>query len=368
MKTKFFLTPYETPEKANYQHLAVALAEGLKDLQIQFYGNIDYWFCLDSNEYLIKSAPENFEADIHVYSTLYFRSNSSFFFQDDKINVLLDASDGIFTPAQDPAFKRFNYILRTHYNRHFYYPDNVLPWAFGLTKRMINSSSAYTHLEKTIDILQNFRVDHSLRKYMIDHLNPRLSKYYDIREIITNSAGNVDPHSYWAQTGRRHDEKYFQLINSSRYTYVFGGDFQPKPLISSFYGPPHRLGHRLKRKVLNMLQIKSKYLVYLNQFDSWRLWEGFCSSTVPIHLDLKEYGCIMPIMPQNGVHYLGIEDANQLENFSEKLKALTNNKLCEIAENGRQWSLENYGPEATAKRFLKIVSRSETTGGSSIFT
>ena len=356
MDIKFFLSPYKKPAEANYQHLAVVLAEGFRERQITFYGNINYWFCLDQQEYLIKAEPNGFNADIHVYTTSYLAQVGQTNIQNNKVNVLLDASDGIFTEAQDSAYQEFDYILRTHYNQYFNYPDNVVPWAFGLTKRMIDSCGMYAQQPEKVGVLQNFRVDHSLRKHMIDHLNPLLNQFLEVQEIFTQVEGQSDKHSFWAQTGRRHHEEFFKLINSSKYTYVFGGELLPRSVEPHYYSAAFRLIYRIRKALFNKLNIQNRNYVLLNQFDSWRLWEGLCSSTVPIHLDLEEYGCVLPVMPQNWTHYAGVSDVKHLNQFSAKIRALTDKDLTDIADNGKQWCIDNYSPKVTATRFLSIVN------------
>jgi hypothetical protein len=54
------------------------------------------------------------------------------------ISVLIDSEDGFYTVA-DLYAKHFNFVLRSHYNSIHKYDNNVYPWAFGISERMINT-------------------------------------------------------------------------------------------------------------------------------------------------------------------------------------------------------------------------------------
>ena len=76
-------------------------------------------------------------------------------------------------------------------------------------------------------------------------------------------------------------------------------------------------------------------------------------------VDLEKYGCVLPIMPVNGKHYIGIDIKNV-----DKLEALLSENakmpkeaslLGEIAANGREFVLENYTPRKVAERLLDMI-------------
>jgi hypothetical protein len=72
-----------------------------------------------------------------------------------------------------------------------------------------------------------------------------------------------------------------------------------------------------------------------------------------VHVDFDKYGCQLPVMPQNKIHYLGI-DLDNLEDFEASIcdKAL----LEHIAENGKKFVLQHYSPEAVAGRLLQTLN------------
>ena len=114
MKILFHLEPYREPKMAHYQHAMLTIAEGLKELGVEFYGNIDYWYDLEDQEYTVQKAPEGFTPDVSIYSCWYVIRNKDTFLDKvnyDHINVLLDAQDGWETPVLWPIFDDFDLIL-----------------------------------------------------------------------------------------------------------------------------------------------------------------------------------------------------------------------------------------------------------------
>jgi hypothetical protein len=64
---------------------------------------------------------------------------------------------------------------------------------------------------------------------------------------------------------------------------------------------------------------------------------------------LEKYGCALPVMPQNGEHYLGIDIKHP-----EKIESFLKDKarLQAVAENGRNFVLEHYTPQKIVKYLL----------------
>ena len=59
-------------------------------------------------------------------------------------------------------------------------------------------------------------------------------------------------------------------------------------------------------------------------------------------------------MPENWRHYIGID----LDNIAEAVARIVKQPelLPQIAAEGRTWAIDNYGPKATARRFLATVA------------
>ena len=91
------------------------------------------------------------------------------------------------------------------------------------------------------------------------------------------------------------------------------------------------------------------------RWDLWRFWESMASGCLTVALDFNEYGFQLPVMLENGVHYVGL----RLDRLSEDLGMLTTDRhrLSEIAERGRHWVIAHYAPTPTALRFLSTVER-----------
>jgi hypothetical protein len=93
------------------------------------------------------------------------------------------------------------------------------------------------------------------------------------------------------------------------------------------------------------------------------LWEAWVAGCCVIHVDFEKYGCVLPVLPQNGEHYIGL-DINHIENFESLLppppdhKVLNSNLLAEIALNGKEFALNHYTPKKVAERLMNIVDLS----------
>jgi hypothetical protein len=367
MRIKIFAIPHGLPQ-STFQHEVISVAEGLRDLGIEYHGNADYWLEPERNAYLITEAPAGFDADVHVYGSSYLNKFPAEFSKIDynKINVFIDREDGLYGEYCNPAYSRFDLILRTHYNKKIKYSayhPNIQPWAFGLSKRIMNAVDASARAEAKEQVCMNFRISHDLRKMAVEKLNPLLEKRFAIINEITNNFGEakaekmdaVNKH-YYIETGFRHDPDYFRLLNSSLLTYAFGGFIFLKPFASNRIEKQLQLFTKLKLTILNAMgaDISSCYMI--DQYDSWRLWEAFYSNTCPIHMDFGDWGWKLPVMPKSKVHYLGVKGFD-FARSAEELLSLHKDDIKQIGHNGREWSKEHYSPAAVASRLLKLISQ-----------
>ena len=149
MRVFFFCVKPGSPDNTGYCHGSVALAEGLKALGVEVYGNVPYWqrtpdpasvlipferavlpddcdvVVVDSNHGINgESIP-----DVAKCQTRSFRS------------VYIDFQDGAITKTWDPELRGFDLILKMHANRRTRLPTNAQPWAFGLTERIIEAGA-----------------------------------------------------------------------------------------------------------------------------------------------------------------------------------------------------------------------------------
>ncbi len=151
----------------------------------------------------------------------------------------------------------------------------------------------------------------------------------------------------WEQTGKRHYPSYFKRLKDSHVSFAFGGYFSSafprsvtNPLLGKINGLITKLGVRTETVI---------------QYDSWRFWESLLAGCVTLHIDLAKYGAVMPVMPENWKHYVGID----LDDINGSIDAIKTNmhRFSEISKAGREWALKNYHPKLVAQRFLWIVQK-----------
>jgi hypothetical protein len=92
----------------------------------------------------------------------------------------------------------------------------------------------------------------------------------------------------------------------------------------------------------------------LHQWDSWRFWESLAAGCVTVHADFDACGFRCPAMPDNWTHYVGIDPSN-IDRDVDRLFSIQA-ELGSIAEAGKRWAIENYGPAAVARRFLSEIA------------
>ena len=355
----FFCCPQGPPEAARYQYGIIPLAEGLRKRGCPIYSNVDYWHLSPgSSDFLFpKTRDVSFEdCDIVVLNDRWFRYGNlmpSSFFQKRRnyLTAYVDCADGVFTRTFKPGWHKFDVVFKAHYNQRIRgIPTNVKPWAFGMTERILTATDAdqnWTTREPVF--LSNFRVEHPLRNAASEILHPMLS---DIFKIDNSTDGFVPPSEplalfEWERTGRRHNLTYYEKLKSSQAASCFGGKYA------------HRWATPVNfRKIFNRIE---KWMpcsaMALYQWDSFRFWETFAAGCLVFHVDLKQQGCLLPVMPRNGVEYIGVD----LKNPTKTREWILDVKpvFADIAYRGKQWALKNYSPSAMANRFLSELGYSE---------
>lgn len=352
MKVKFIVPDWHGTNYNAYFHTVLVLAEGCKGRGVEFYGNMDYWFDFETKEYLIKKSPKDFNADVHIYSAGYFDKEENFDTVDySKKNVAVDSGDGMFTHFQNPKFRDFTLILKNHFNSNYNYPENVKPWSFGLSKRMLEAVDKTRVTEQANEIMVNFRGNHTLRILAMKGFEGKFEGHYDLNsqvdkkvewsEIKGLSEVKSKEESYWLQTGQRHNENYFRRMNSTMFTMAFGGFVMLKPIRPYKNKFPYKQIY--KRQVLWPMARVNARRYFLYQYDSWRLWEAFYSNSIPVHLDFEEWGVELPAMPENGKHYIGVKNFD-FGACADHINAMSKSEVEKMALEGKKWAEENYSP------------------------
>ena len=289
---KFYITPVYPYGNDHYYHEIIVLAEGFRDLGFEVFGNTDYWFQPEKNEYLI-NGDINSKADIEIYDSRYIKSFAHLLFKKghkafnlDAINVLVDRNSWISPDWMiDDNYSIFDIILAGNLLHNVSYPKNVYPSAIGITYRQMEYIDRFTDPCSPESIIAyNFRVQHNLRKLILDNLKKRNNEIcYPLqakfREYNSNDqySSSIDQF-YWEKTTRRHNTEYFKLINQSILFFSVGGYFEFKPVLFQ----PYSLIDKFRRKPFYLLY---KYLtriekdisnsIYIFQYDSFRMWKRF---------------------------------------------------------------------------------------------
>lgn len=237
-------------------------------------------------------------------------------------------------------------ILRSHYTQKLAKEPKYIPWAFGLTNRIINEVRKTENETVKNAIYISYRVSQNLRE-LLEHLLPFIDPKYNIDRTISKITikETKDKYDYWNQTGKRHEATYYQKLNQSLFSFAFGG-------ILTYKTP--RLFYKIKETIEKYTTIRTSYNFDLIQYDSWRFWEILLSNSCPIHLELSAWKAQLPIMPKSGIHYIGVKNLN-FHQTAQYMNSLTKEKILQIGKNGKQWVLENYNPRRTSERFLDLI-------------
>jgi hypothetical protein len=359
----FVLRAPGRPEATNYQHGSISLAEGLRELGIPFFSNIPYWQNAPDSEFLFQSDPEvkPQDCDVVVLEHCWFdyvdapRLPQCLLARRRAFrSVYLDLSDGFATRSW-PLARYFDLVLRGHYSSQYMHPRNAVPWAFGLTNRILRELKTPPDWDcRAQRLLWNFRVPHAVRHWAAMEFLPRF------REIAADEAAcgameNCGDGEYerlhWRQTGRRHHRSYFASLQACRFCAAFGGRFIP----AWPRHPSMTLGQRIVNRLSPVLNrvLPAKERVY--QWDSWRLWESLAAGCATICLDFEKYGFVLPAMPRNFVHYIGVD----MDDPAAACRVIGSNRQLapQIAREGRDWAIANYSPLAVARRFLDLLTK-----------
>jgi hypothetical protein len=352
-----FCGPQSLDDRTGFDHQIISLAEGLTSLGINIISNRNYWITnQQTGNYLVKRnaeiVPQN--CDVVVFSTKYYKENKheiplEIFAKNRKCtNVCIDGHDGLITPSYE-IYNEVDIVLKCHYNSKFSYPVKFHPWQFGLSNRIIRSTSSVNSKKNVNEVLVNYRVMHAVRKKASKKIIPLLQSTFSINNEIQDFNANIDSYSpedvyLNRQTGNRHNPQYYENLKTGLANLCFGGFLTNRFMMSN------KLHIKILRKINYDLEFIKNDRVF--QWDSWRLWETMSAGAAAIHLDFDKYGMELPTNPVNGVHYLGV-DFDNLHEFEEQLKDLDH--LRRIGKQGAEWVIENYSPKAIAQRLLDMI-------------
>ena len=354
----FYCCPAGSPNKQPYQHALICLAEGLRELNIPFYADRNYWrLSPESEEYLFNNNPDIGPDDCSIVVidsewVTFGNSLPSGLFHKSRKYATAYLEIGDLVQSNQSRFHSFDFIFRASCSNKIHYPSNVHPYAYGLSNRIIEEvNNAKSSSGRENSLLINFRHTqhgHSVRKYVDTHFTSKIQRVLTLN-AATDDTNNIPENQYhamqWCQTGRRHYPQYYARLAAAKAVASFGGYF-------TFPWPTNQqsLPSRIARKLLSNSGRKSNLIL---QWDSWRFWESLASGCATFHIDFEKYGCRLPVMPENGRHYIGVD----LDNIEQTLTMIEDQPswLETVGAEGQKWVLNHYAPKQTAARFLEKV-------------
>lgn len=370
---------YCRSEPGVLQEDVVTLAEGFLELGVPFSGNCNYWRqSTDPGDYLIKHDPEIQPDDCDVVVVSYFwplwttmgefKTFSSplpenlFKAKRRYRTVYMDNHDGHRTVSWGPEFRQFDLILRSKLNKRAWHPENMKPWVLGFTNRILRATAgALPFAQRERKVLVNFGASHPFghgtRTLAAKTILPELKKLIPFDTTKDDlKCVPVDPYEalMWEQTGMRFSQRYYDRLKSSQAVACFCGDMIP-PMPWRDPGQYLVGGNKAKFKraffeALAKLDPRPSRSV---QWDSFRVWEAWVAGCATINIDLDLYGPLLPVLPENWKHYIGV-DLQHPERTIERIRDEPG-LLERVATEGRKWALEHYSPVAMARRMLNMV-------------
>ncbi len=367
---------YCRDEEGNLQEDVIALAEGLRELGVPYFANTNYWLrSTTSGDYLLKHDPEirPDDCDIVVVGYTWPSYMDSVSFRVDRRplpeglfkagrryrTVYMDSHDGYRTVSWEPEFRQFDLILRAKFNQRAWHPANLKPWVLGLNERILDATAGAPAFEaRRRRLLVNFGASHpyphGTRELAARRFEAPIAKVIEIdrtKDDLSTPPPDDFDRLMWQQTGRRFSRAYYERLKSSQAVACFCGDLIPA---APFAGADRYLAGGRRARIRQLLfeiadrvDPRPRRAV---QWDSFRFWEGLAAGCATINLDLEHYGVLLPVMPLNWTHYIGV-------NFDRPREAAERigddpGLLKRVAAAGRAWALEHYSPRALAARLL----------------
>lgn len=363
----FYVLPIEN---GGYQHNLISLAQGFLELGIPFAASNNYWKQADGS-FLFQHDPieKASEFDLVIISEQYMTyGDGEFpkgFFELPGKKVYIHTGDGLRHQYNLHKLKDFYAqfdVVLMHLYRGIPYPDHFHPWAYGISQHMIDL--AQPNLPKSDKICLNYRNSHSVRRLASDRIFDRLPpEMLDTTREMDDWQSWEDSEDYAKycvyQSAGRHSLAYNHRIGSSLATACFGGVFFLRPWMWNW--PAFKVANYFVQSAAsvgrmqsfaNSLGMAREHVYRIYQWDSWRFWETFANGSAAVHVDLDQYGVILPEMPIVGKHYIGV-DLKGPEDAMRQLQDVE--KMQEVALEGRKWAMKHYDPVEQAGRLLQLL-------------
>lgn len=363
------------------QEDVITLAEGLRELGIPFHANCNYWQeTIEPGSWLFRYDPavEPDECDVVVVSYFYpcwirmktfdavHTSLPERLFKKGRRyrTVFMDHFDGHRTISWEPEYRQFDLILRAKLNQCAWHPENMKPWVLGLNGRILKATeSGQDFSKRNRTMLVNFGASHSYQHGTRDlaekRFFPKIRNWFPLdgtKDDLKNEPHDAYDRLMWIQTGARYSRSYYERLKNSQAVACFCGEMIP-PM--PFRNPECYLVGGNKAKIrrffyelLGKLDPRPPRSV---QWDSFRFWEALAAGCVAFNIDLERYGVVLPVMPENWKHYIGIN----LENVDRDIRRISDSPslLEDVAVTGHEWAVKYYSPRSAAERFLEEIKK-----------
>lgn len=223
-------------------------------------------------------------------------------------------------------------------------PGNRIPWAFGFSKELLKEAETrnyFAHSENKI--VRNFRpsLSQHVRQALDLILLPKLESHFEIDKKRDDNPGRFKP-------------KYYDQLSSAMGCLTYGGTFSDD-ITKNVFLKNNPFFMKPEGGAIFPNKFKYNQETVIVRWDSWRFWETMVMGCLNICIDLEKYGCMLPQMPNNWEHYIGLD----LDNLQRDVDRMIDekDKLPEIAKAGQVWANAFYSPKAVAQRFTETLAK-----------
>jgi hypothetical protein len=240
-----------------------------------------------------------------------------------RADLIAEIAPPMHTPDDIPTFV-------THSSRFVQQPGWRIPWAFGLTRDILDRIETARSRSKARarSFVRDFRpsFNQTIRQALDFSLVKPLSHSFEIDSRLDDAGRFVPGH--------------YERLAGALGCFAYGGSFAENYLRNEYF----------RKSGMKMAPVIGDD-PFVVRWDSWRFWESLAAGCVTVALDCEENGFELPVMPQNGVHYVGVR-LDRVEETVDFLTRAAPEQLATIAEAGRAWALAHYAPKAIALRFI----------------
>lgn len=223
-------------------------------------------------------------------------------------------------------------VFSTHFNKFALRKGQIFPMSFGVSQEAILFSEQYEMKNRHNGILRNFRpsFEQSLRNCLDLVLLPKLKKYFQINEDITNH------------------QQYLEHLYSYKAVLSYGGSIYKDLRLNPFFRG---------QKDFEFMELNRDPVIL--RFDSWRLYEAALFGACPISLDFDKYGLDCAANPVPWKEYIPLD----LEAIDATVERMISGSRSDpmffekIGANARSWVLKNHSPVANVQRMLGVMKK-----------